>query len=487
MQKQSKPKRMIICKIKEGLIIMSERNIRTDFHLLCIGVSFIVLIMATGLPAYPKILATFDLSTGYAVWIQLGFALGLTGFQPLLGWLSDVYSQKAVVLFGAALMAVGSTLTAITPFFWLLIVGMFAKGVAGAAIVPAGFAYVGKFFEEEQRGKALSTFGVYSAVGAAIGPFLSGALVDTMGWEANFWFCALLSLLSLFIFIFGVPNIQGTKEKSFDVMGVGLMFLIMASLLTIPTFINNYGLSSGIWLPSVIVFALAFLLLIIAEKKQEKPMFDMEYAAARTFWVPAVIVVFLFLTYSGVMYLMTFFLQDVQGKSSTAVGLLQLIIFTATALGTYVSGKLIVKFSARLMLGLSIAFVLIGAGMLALATMETSYLYLSISMIFIGSGIGLAGPTTRAIVLSNVQPSRVGVITFTFNSIENVVQRTGASFAIMIFALFAAGGGGVQALAKTAIFFSVCCIAASLFILFIPKKVTGFKEKKTTTMLEKAE
>src|SRR5699024_11262250 len=105
-------------------------------------------------------------------------------------------------------------------------------------------------------------------------------------------------------------------------------------------------------------------LLIIAEKKQEIPMFDMEYAAARTFWAPAVIVVFLFLTYSGVMYLMTFFLQDVQGKSSTAVGLLQLIIFTATALGTYVSGKLIVKFSARLMLGLSIAFVLIGAGML---------------------------------------------------------------------------------------------------------------------------
>src|SRR5699024_7889828 len=105
---------MIICKIKEGLIIMSERNIRTEFHLLCIGVSFIVLIMATGLPAYPKILATFDLSTGYAVWIQLGFALGLTGFQPLLGWLSGVYSQKAVVLFGAALMAVGSTLTAIT-------------------------------------------------------------------------------------------------------------------------------------------------------------------------------------------------------------------------------------------------------------------------------------------------------------------------------------------------------------------------------------
>lgn len=152
---------------------MDGRSIRTDFHFLCIGVFFVVLIMATGLPAYPKILATFDLSPGYAVWIQLGFALGLTGFQPLFGWLSDVFSQKSVVLFGAALMAIGSAVTAATPFFWLLIVGMFAKGIAGAAVVPAGFAYVGKFFTEEERGKALSTFGVYSAIGAAIGPFLS--------------------------------------------------------------------------------------------------------------------------------------------------------------------------------------------------------------------------------------------------------------------------------------------------------------------------
>src|SRR5690625_7023840 len=99
-------------------------------------------------------------------------------------------------------MAVGSAVTAATPFFWLLVVGMFAKGIAGAAVVPAGFAYVGKYFTEQQRGKALSTFGVYSAIGAAIGPFLSGVIIDEMGWDAYFWLCALLSILFHFAFIF---------------------------------------------------------------------------------------------------------------------------------------------------------------------------------------------------------------------------------------------------------------------------------------------
>ena len=466
---------------------MDERSIRKDFHFLCIGVFFIVLIMATGLPAYPKILDTFDLTSGYAVWLQLGFALGLTGFQPLFGWLGDVFGQKSVILFGAALMAIGSAVTAVTPFFWLLVVGMFAKGIAGAAVVPAGFAYVGKYFTEQQRGKALSTFGVYSAIGAAIGPFLSGVIIDAMGWAANFWFCALLSILSLFAFLFGVPNIEGNKENSFDVAGVLFMFLAVAGLLTIPTFINNYGLSSWMWLPSVIIFALAFLFLIIVEKRQKQPMFDVKYTAHRNFWVPAVIAVFLFVTYSGVMYLMTFFVQDVQGKSSTSVGVLQLIIFIATAVGTFLGGRMIARLSARSMLGLSIVLLVGGVAMLILVNVDTSYLYLSTSMALIGIGVGLADPTKKAIVLSKANQSRIGVITFTFNTIETVVQRVGASFAIIMFALFAAGGNAVNALSSTALFLTIYSAIAFVFLILIPKKVEGFKEKESTVDLEEAQ
>lgn len=471
----------------KGMVAMDERTTRVDFHFLCIGVFFIVLIMATGLPAYPKILESFGLTSGYAVWLQLGFALGLTGFQPLFGWLADVFGQKSVILFGAALMAVGSAVTAAAPFFWLLVVGMFAKGIAGAAVVPAGFAYVGKYFTEEQRGKALSTFGVYSAIGAAIGPFLSGVIVDMMGWAANFWFCAFLSVLSLFAFLFGVPNMKGNQANSFDVFGVLFMFLTVGGLLTIPTFINNFGLSSWMWLPSVLIFVFAFLLLIIVEKKQKQPMFDVTYAARRNFWVPAVIAVLLFVTYSGVMYLMTFFVQDVQGKSSTSVGLLQLIIFIATAVGTFLSGRMIAKLSARSMLGLSIISLVGGAGMLTLVTIDTSYLYLSISMAFIGLGIGLADPTKRTIVLSMADQPRIGVITFTFNTIENVVQRVGASFALLMFALFSAGGNAMGALSSSALFLTIYSAAAFLFLIFIPKNVKGFKEKESGTDLEEAQ
>src|SRR5699024_12446798 len=65
-----------------------------------------------------------------------------------------------------------------------------------------------------------------------------------------FWFCALLSIFSFSAFLFGVPKVKSNQTSSFDVLGVLFMVLCVAGLLTIPTFINNFGLSSWMWIPS---------------------------------------------------------------------------------------------------------------------------------------------------------------------------------------------------------------------------------------------
>jgi len=126
--------------------LFDEKSITKGFYFICFGTFFVMLSLATHLPAYPHMLAHFDLGSGHAVWMQLGLALGLTGFQPLLGWLGDAFSIKAVILLGAVFMVIGSVLVALSPAFWVLVVGLFFKGMAGAAIAPSGIAYAGRFF-----------------------------------------------------------------------------------------------------------------------------------------------------------------------------------------------------------------------------------------------------------------------------------------------------------------------------------------------------
>lgn len=456
--------------------LLEDKSINKGFYFICFGAFFIMLSLATHLPAYPHMLANFELDAGYAVWMQLGLALGLTGFQPLLGWLGDDLGLKAVILLGAVFMVIGSVLVAFSPTFWMLVIGLFFKGLSGAAIAPAGVAYAGRSFTGKQRGSAIGTFTAFMTIGALFGPLLSGIFVDTLGWASIFLVTAFLGCLAFFLFFIGVPSVKIENRRSLDVLGVLFVLIVLVGLLTIPTFINHYGFSSVMWIPSLAVFAIGLLLLVAIEKRQKEPLLDIDYTVNRSFWVPTVMACLIFVGFSGVMYLLTFFVQNVQGKSATIVGVLQMAIFLGSAGAALLSGRVLARFNARAMLGVSMAVFTTGLVMLTMVSMDTSFLYLFISMSLIGIGVGSTGPVFKSVIVSKAAFSRINVVTFTNTVIENVAQRIGASFALVAFALFAANGNGVSALSNTAWIFIGLVVISSLLIILIPKRIEGIHE-----------
>src|SRR5699024_9695894 len=96
--------------------ILDENSINRGFYFVCVGAFFIMLSLSTHLPAYQHMLEQFNLNAGYAVWMQLGLAVGLTGFQPLLGWIGDSFGLKLVLLLGGLFMILGSLLVAFAAF-----------------------------------------------------------------------------------------------------------------------------------------------------------------------------------------------------------------------------------------------------------------------------------------------------------------------------------------------------------------------------------
>jgi MFS family permease len=236
------------------------------------------------------------------------------------------------------------------------------------------------------------------------------------------------------------------------------------------------------WVPAFVVSIISFLLLLIVEKRQKKPLLDIEYAKTRNFWVPSLIAVIMYMSFSSVMYLLTFFVQSVQGKPSTIVGLLQLPLFLMMAVANLLSGRLINKLSSRMLIGCSIGLLISGIGMLSMARIDTSFLYLFVSMSLIGTAIGVVGPVVKSIIVSKAHESRLGVVSFTYITIENVASRVGASFALVTFALFAAGGNSVGALSTTALLLTFFTAIAFLFLVLIPKKI-GETQGKTEELL----
>lgn len=459
---------------------INNRSINRGFYFIGFGAFFIMLSLSTHLPAYPHMLQEFNLAPGYAVWMQLGLAIGLTGFQPLLGWIGDSFGLKLVLIIGGAFMVIGSLLVAFSFSFWILVLGLFFKGVSGAAIAPSGIAYAGKFMEGEQRAKAIGTFMAFVTIGALFGPVLSGAIVDGINWQGSFVFTAILGAIAISIFTF-VPRAKVEKRRKLDVLGLVFVIVLLLGLLTIPTFINNFGFSSGMWIPSLVVFIVASISLIIVEKKQKEPLLDIEYIANRSFWVPTSLVVFIFLGYSGVMYLLTFFVQNVQGKPATTVGLLQMAIFLGTSAAAFISGRILKYFSARLIIGTGILLFSTGIIMLSFVNLDTSFSYFFIAMCFIGVGSGFKTPAIKGIIVSKAATERMNVVTFTNTVIENIAQRLGASFALVAFGIFSASGNNVQAMANTSWIIMGFIVISLLFLPLIPRTIPGIHKNEELT------
>ncbi|WP_106498361.1 MFS transporter [Lentibacillus sp. Marseille-P4043] len=450
-----------------------RKSLSKEFYFLCIGTFFVMFSLATHLPAYPHILEEFGLNAGYAVWMQLGLALGLTGFQPLLGWLGDERGLKVTLLIGATCMILGSLLAAIQISYWLLIVGLFLQGMAGAATAPAGVSYAGKFYVGELRGKALGAFYAFSVLGALFGPFVSGIVVDSMGWAFTFVLTGIFGVVAFLLFLFGVPAVKSKKRGSLDLSGIILTLIVLGGLLTIPTFINNYGFSSGAWLPSLAVFAIALLVLIVVEKKKKDPLLDINYTKHRNFWVPTLTIVLVGIGYSGVMYLLTFFVQGAQGKSATVVGILQMLIFLGSAGGALLSGKIIKRFTARVMTGVGLGLFLIGLVLLAMTNIDTSSVYIGFSLLLVGFGMSFTQPIMKAVIVSTAKSDRINVITFTNTVIENTAQRIGASFSLVAVALFASIGDKASALSNTTLIYAGFALIAFFLLGLIPNKIEG--------------
>lgn len=451
---------------------LKDKSINRGFLFISFGAFFIMLSLATHLPAYPHMIAEFNLTPGYAVWMQLGLAIGLTGFQPLLGWIGDSFGLKIVILIGGIFMVIGSLLVAFSFSFWVLVLGLFFKGISGAAIAPSGIAYAGKFMVGTQRAKAIGTFAAFITIGSVFGPIISGMIVDTANWQASFMFTAVLGGVGIALFAF-VPHVKVPARKKLDVLGLAFVIILLLGLLTIPTFINSFGIESGMWIPSLLVFISALIILIFVEKKQKAPLLDLKYAVNRNFWVPTTIAVFIFLGYTGIMYLLTFFVQNVQGKAATTVGFLQMAVFLGTSVAAYFSGRILKKLSARTIIGSGILVFASGIIMLNFVTLTTSFIYLFISMSLIGLGVGFQTPAVKGLIVSEASIERMNVVTFTNTVIESLAQRMGASFALVAFSIFSASGNNVGAVVSTSWVIMGFVVIALLFLPLIPRTIPG--------------
>jgi len=359
--------------------------------------------------ALPQIGVAFDASQTSLNLIAIGYSLGLAASVLYLGALGDRYGRKMMLILGAALSIPACVLCAWAPSGEVLVAARILGGVAAGMAYPTTLALITALWGGQGRTKAIA---LWSAVGGAVmalGPLIAGALLEQYWWGSVFLISLPLSVIAMVMAWKLVPSHVNESSEAVDNLGGVLSIVVVGTLVLGISFAPVAGQLAF----SMVLFAVSIacvILFLLRQKRVANPLYDLDVARRRIFWVAAVGGIIVFGSLMGAMFVGQQYLQNVLGYSTLVAGSATLPAAFFMVLVAPRSAVLIAKFGSRFTLLVGYALFLAGFLVMLVGWTETSsFAMVAAAYSLVGVGVGLAGTPASHSLTGSVPVHRAGM------------------------------------------------------------------------------
>src|SRR6185437_259128 len=311
--------------------------------------------------ALPTVQASLHASLAGLQWVADAYLLVIASLLLLTGSMADRFGRKRLFITGLAGFSAGSLLCSLAPNVGSLVGLRMLQALGGSMLTPVSLSIVRTVFTDaRERARALGIWSGIFGIAAACGPVMGGVLVSGVGWRSVFWVNVPIGLLMLAACRRYVPESRAPRARRVDVPGQLLMIVFLGTL----TYAVIQGPSDG-WTsaPIVTLFALAAVALAVfaaVERRRAQPLLDPRFFASLPFTGASVIAVLSFVVLAGFLFVITLYLQEVQGYSPLRAGLALLPATVVMALAAPVAGSLTGRRGSRIPLVVSGATMALG-------------------------------------------------------------------------------------------------------------------------------
>ena len=338
--------------------------------------------------ALPKINTEFNISASTGQWLMTGFMLVNGILIPISAFLFNKYSYRKLFIIGLALFTLGSLVCAISFNFPIMMSGRVLQAIGAGILMPLGSNVIVTIFPPEKRGVAMGTMGIAMILAPAIGPTLSGYIVQNYDWNVMFYGMFFIGIIAIVIGLFWFKLYQSTTNPKADIPGIIYSTIGFGSLLYGFSEAGNKGWGSTEIVTMFIGGTVFIIFFILRELRMKAPMLSLEVLKYPTYTLTTVINMIVMMSLYGGMILLPLYLQNLRGFSALDSGLLLLPgALVMGALGP-VAGKLLDTIGIK-------PLAIFGIGIMTYATWELSKLnmdttYLHIMWIYIVRSFGMA-------------------------------------------------------------------------------------------------
>jgi len=374
-----------------------------------------------------------DLHAGVAglQWVVDAYALAFAVLLLSMGYLGDRLGARRVYLGGMLLFALASVFCGASSEAVMLIAGRTLQGVGAAAMLPCSLALLNHATAHEHalRARAVGWWTAAGAIAIAAGPIIGGMLMSVTSWRSIFFvnvpICALGAWLT-----WRVPETERkARDGRFDVRGQVLAILALTGLTMAVIETKPLGWTHPLVLACIGMALVAAPLFVWTEARSAAPMLPLRFFKAPGFSVAVTYGVIVNLTYYGIVFLLSLYLQRVHGYSALRTGLAYLPL-TATFFGVNIfSGWLVGRTGARLPMVLGALIDAAGFGLLLLLGAGSPYLLMLPAFALLPTGMGLGVPAMTTTVLSAVEKQASG----TASGVLNAARQAAGAIGVALF------------------------------------------------------
>jgi EmrB/QacA subfamily drug resistance transporter len=362
--------------------------------------------------ALPSIESDLDLTTSQLQWIVSGYVLGYGGFLLLGGRAADLLGRRRVLLIALAVFTVASALGGVVSDGTLLVVTRFLKGASAAFTAPAGLSIITtQFAEGPERNRALSIYTATGASGFSLG-LVAGGLLTELGWRWTFLLPVPIAIVLLALAPRFLPRdrVARTGRRGFDVPGA--VTLTAGMLLLVRTIVEapQQGWGSP---ETIVAFAVAAALLaafVAIEQRASAPLVRLGILRTGPLVRANLGMMALFGAYVGFQFVMTLYLQAMNGWSPVETALAFLPAGLLVAVGSPRLGPLVDRVgTARVIAVGAVASVAGYALVLRFDAVPDYAAVLLPTMLLLGIGFMLLFPTLNIQATSGVADHEQGL------------------------------------------------------------------------------
>jgi len=295
---------------------------------LLVGSAFVVILNETIMSvALPELMREFEVPATTAQWLTTAFLLTMAVVIPVTGFLLTRFPLRRVFMAAMISFTAGTLIAALAPTFAVLVGARVVQAVGTALMMPLLITTILNLVPADRRGRMMGTVSIVISVAPAIGPTISGVVLDQLSWRWMFWLVLPIAVLSLVLGTLWVRNVTEPVDVPVDVASVVLSALAFGGLI--------YGLSSigeaasgetpvSPWIP-ILVGAVALAVFVVRQLSlRERALLDLRTFAHRTFTIATVLVAVSMMALFGALILLPIYLQTVLELSTLSTGLVLL-------------------------------------------------------------------------------------------------------------------------------------------------------------------